>query len=123
MQLFHYHSHCHYHHHYDYDDYYYCYYYKMETIFMNTENSNTNEPHRFKMDLTDKLNLKNPNKNMALANLSTIILGKILNQNTITINLKFLLQLGMILLIYLMVLILLQIFRIILNLSSKNMKL
>ena len=29
-----------------------------------------NEPHRFKLDLTDKLNLKNPNKNMALANLS-----------------------------------------------------
>ena len=37
---------------------------------MNTENSKTNEPHRFKFDLTDKLNLKNPNKNMALANLS-----------------------------------------------------
>ena len=42
----------------------------METIFMNTENSKTNEPYRFKLDLTDKLNLKNPNKNMALANLS-----------------------------------------------------
>ena len=42
----------------------------METIFMNTENSKTNEPHIFKLDLTDKLNLKNPNKNMALANLS-----------------------------------------------------
>ena len=42
----------------------------METIFMNTENSKTNESHRFKLDLTDKLNLKNPNKNMALANLS-----------------------------------------------------
>ena len=37
---------------------------------MNTENSKTNEPHRFRLDLTDKLNLKNPNKNMALANLS-----------------------------------------------------
>ena len=37
---------------------------------MNTENSKTNEPHRFKLDLTDKLNLKNPNKNMALANFS-----------------------------------------------------
>ena len=37
---------------------------------MNTENSKTNESHRFKLDLTDKLNLKNPNKNMALANLS-----------------------------------------------------
>ena len=37
---------------------------------MNTENSKANEPHRFKLDLTDKLNLKNRNKNMALANLS-----------------------------------------------------
>ena len=37
---------------------------------MNTGNSKTNEPHRFELDLTDKLNLKNPNKNMALANLS-----------------------------------------------------
>ena len=36
---------------------------------MNTENSKTSEPHR-QLDLTDKLNLKNPNKNMALANLS-----------------------------------------------------
>ena len=37
----------------------------METIFISTENSKTNELHRFKLDLTDKLNLKNPNKNMA----------------------------------------------------------
>ena len=37
---------------------------------MNTENSKTNEPHWFQLDLTDKGNLKNPNKNMALANLS-----------------------------------------------------
>ena len=37
---------------------------------MNTGNSKTSEPHRFKLDLTDKLNLKSPNKNMALANLS-----------------------------------------------------
>ena len=42
----------------------------METIFMNTENSKTNESHRFKLDLTDKHNLQNPNKNMALVNLS-----------------------------------------------------
>ena len=34
---------------------------------MNTENSKTNEPHRFKLDLTDKLNLKNPNKNTNLS--------------------------------------------------------
>ena len=42
----------------------------METIFMNSENSKTSESHRFKLDLTDKLNLKDPKKNMALANLS-----------------------------------------------------
>ena len=34
----------------------------METVFMNTENSKTNESHRFKLDLADKLNLKNPKK-------------------------------------------------------------
>ena len=37
----------------------------METIFTNTGKSKTSEPHRFKLDLTDKLNLKYPNKNMA----------------------------------------------------------
>ena len=40
----------------------------METIFFNRENSKTSDPHRFKLDLTDKLNLKNPN--MALVDLS-----------------------------------------------------
>ena len=42
----------------------------MEAIFWNTENSKTNEPHRFRIDLTDKHNIKNLEKNMALANLS-----------------------------------------------------
>ena len=42
----------------------------METFFMNSKNSTTNEPHKFKYDLIDKLDLRNPNKNMALANLS-----------------------------------------------------
>ena len=37
---------------------------------MNSENSKTNEPYKIKYDLIDKLDLKNPNKNMALANLS-----------------------------------------------------
>ena len=36
----------------------------METIFMNNENSKTSEPHRFKLHLKDKLNLKDPKKNM-----------------------------------------------------------
>ena len=42
----------------------------METIFMNTENSKANEPYRFRLSLADKLNLKNPNKNIALGSLS-----------------------------------------------------
>ena len=42
----------------------------METVFMNTLNSKTNESNRFIYQFTDKLNLKNPNKNIALANLS-----------------------------------------------------
>ena len=42
----------------------------METFFMNSKNSKTSEPYTFKYDLIDKLDLRNPNKNMALANLS-----------------------------------------------------
>ena len=37
---------------------------------MNTENSKKNEPHKFRLTLADKLNLKDPNKNTALAHLS-----------------------------------------------------
>ena len=37
---------------------------------MNTLNSKTNESNRFIYQFTDKLNLKNPDNNMALANLS-----------------------------------------------------
>ena len=42
----------------------------METIFMNTANSKTILSNRFVYNFTDKLNLKSPNKNIALANLS-----------------------------------------------------
>ena len=37
---------------------------------MSTENGKTSQPHRIKLELTNKLDLKNPTKNMALANLS-----------------------------------------------------
>ena len=70
---------------------------------MNTEKSKASEPHRFKLDLTDKLNLKNPSKNMALA-LAIYYTWKNIKSNSITINLRFLHQHGTILLIYLMVL-------------------
>ena len=96
----------------------------METIFMNTENSKTSESHIFKLDLTDKLNLKNTSKYMALANLSIFYTWKNTkseyNNNKCKIsaptwNDTFDLPDSSLLL--------LQIFRIILNLSSKNMKL
>ena len=37
---------------------------------MSTENSKTNEVHRFRLSFADKLNLKNPKKTIALGNLS-----------------------------------------------------
>ena len=42
----------------------------METFFMNTKNSKTSEPYSYRYNLIDKLDLKNPKKNMELANLS-----------------------------------------------------
>ena len=65
----------------------------METIFMNTENSKTNESHKFRLTLLDKINLKDPHKNKALANLSVFYTWKTLSLHIITINLKSMLQL------------------------------
>ena len=42
----------------------------METILTDALNSGTKEPNKFIYQITDKLNLKNPNKNMTLANSS-----------------------------------------------------
>ena len=62
----------------------------METIFMNTGNSKTNESNKFIYQFTNKLNLKNRNnKNIGLVNLSIIATGKTLNLHIATINLKF----------------------------------
>ena len=59
----------------------------METFFMNSENSKTDKPYRFKYNLIDKLNLKNPNTNMELANLSIYYTWK--NVKSIYNNNKF----------------------------------
>ena len=42
----------------------------METIFINTENSKTNEPHKFVFNLSQILDLRSLNKHVALQNLS-----------------------------------------------------
>ena len=46
---------------------------------MNTLNKKTNESNKFNCQFTDKLNLKNPNKNMALATLSIYYTWKNIN--------------------------------------------
>ena len=59
----------------------------METFFMNSKNSKTSEPCKFKYDLIDKLDLRNPNKNMALASLSIYYTWK--NVKSTYNNIKF----------------------------------
>ena len=38
----------------------------METIFMNTENSKMNEPHKFVLNLSQRLDLRSSDKHVAL---------------------------------------------------------
>ena len=42
----------------------------MDTIFMNSENSKTSDPHSLLLNLLDKINLKISDKYVALSNLS-----------------------------------------------------
>ena len=42
----------------------------MDTIFMNSKNSKTSNPHRLLLNHTDKINLKKSDKYVALTNLS-----------------------------------------------------
>ena len=43
---------------------------EMDTVFMNSENSKTSEPHFLMLKLTDKLDLRRDEKSIALSNLS-----------------------------------------------------
>ena len=90
---------------------------------MNTKNSKANEPHRFRLSLLDKINLKDPNKNMALANLSIYYTSKNIKSAYNNNRFKVLLKHGMINSICLMDHILLQTSKTTMNLSSKNTKL
>ena len=42
----------------------------MDTIFMNSKNSKTSNPHRLLLNLLDKINLKRSDKYVVLSNLS-----------------------------------------------------
>ena len=50
----------------------------MDTIFMNSENSTTSEPHVLILKLTDKLDLRRGEKSIALSNLSIYYILKLL---------------------------------------------
>ena len=90
---------------------------------MNTLNSKTDESNRFMYQLTDKFNHKNPNENMVLANLSIYYTWNNIKSeynnnkfkiNDLTWNDKFDSKMDRILFL---------IFKIILHILSKNMKL
>ena len=49
---------------------------KRDTIFMNSENGNTSEPHLLILKVTDKLDLRRGEKIITLSNLSIITHGK-----------------------------------------------
>ena len=52
----------------------------MDTIFMNSENSKTSEPHVLILKLTDKLDLRRGEKIIALSNLSICYTWKNIQQ-------------------------------------------
>ena len=58
----------------------YCPNISMKTILMNRENSKTDEPHKFVFDLSQKLDLRSPNKHVALKNLSIYYTWKNIRQ-------------------------------------------
>ena len=49
----------------------------MNTIFINSENSKTSDPHSLLLNLTDKINLKRTGKYVGLSNLSIYYTWKI----------------------------------------------
>ena len=48
----------------------------MDTIFMNSENSKTSDPHRALLNLANKINLNRSDKYIALLNLSIYYIWK-----------------------------------------------
>ena len=87
----------------------------MDTIFMNSKNSKTCDPHRLLLNLVNKINLRGKDKYIALSNLSIYGTWKNIKSFRRTINLKFQLQREMKNLNDLMDHIVYQIFKIILN--------
>ena len=49
----------------------------MKTIFMDTENSKTDEPHKFVLNLSQRSDLRSTNKHVTLQNLSVYYIKSI----------------------------------------------
>ena len=92
----------------------------MDTIFMNSKNSKTSEYHVSVLKLVDKLDLKRGKKSVALSNLSIYYTWKNIKAHIRTINLKYLLQHGVMNLNYQTDHIQYQIFKIILSIFLRK---
>ena len=82
---------------------------------MNSENIKTSKPHVLIINLTGKIDLRRGEKSIALSNLSIHYTWKNIKNQITKINLKYLLQHGIMNLNYQMGHILYQIFKIILS--------
>ena len=60
----------------------------MKTVFMNTENSQTNEPHKFILNLSQRLDLRSSDKHVPLQNLSIYYTWKNIRKQYKNNNLK-----------------------------------
>ena len=87
---------------------------------MNKKNSKTDKSHIFRLNRSGKLDLKNPNKNIALANLSIYYTWRNIKSAFNNNKFEILLQLGMMNLTCLMDYILFLTFRISLNTSFET---
>ena len=94
----------------------------MDTIFMNSENSKTTDPHVLILKLSDKLDLRSGAKVLLYQILVFSIHRKTERAHIITINLKYQLQHGMMNLSYQIDYILYQIFKTISSIFLKNME-
>ena len=60
----------------------------MKTVFINTENSQTNEPHKFILNLSQRLDLRSSDKHVPLQNLSIYYTWKNIRKQYKNNNLK-----------------------------------
>ena len=87
---------------------------------MNTENSKTNEPHKFVLNLSQRLDLRRSSKHVALQNLSIYYTSKNIRKQYKNKKLQIIAPTWID--EFESVLILCQIFKIIWNISLKSMK-